>query len=508
MYKKFCDLNLNLSAVGLVPGDTKGNYFCTPKGAKVIGWAGVDGIHYCFIRGFGDMVFAVEPMSTPGNYVHPIARSFEEFLRLLLACGDLAAVQQAYAWDEVAFDVFLSDNPVTKEQRILLDFVAEKLSLTPMESPFAEIKTLQARFDYDSIPFKKEYYDGIPVAQDVSEQRKPKEWKVYFDAGFYGRRRTGRAGTELLLEKSFSWNGNDWYIPAGYVCGKGLVVDVCIKVEPEVISAYYEKWGFAEGRPDRFTEEDREQAMRENPMDIDFQMKAVVNGKVQENWSGSGMNWIPECCFFGEMENTEEAIEIVERYGLDRTKGWVFHRMSLPWATKTKPVLRTLALVLEPCLLSIPGPKFKMSQIGESVSFLHPVTGETHTFTVQSYRKDTLTKEHFPADEYEFPLNFTQMTYTLSPDIPDNGMRVKDVCRNDAPRRKAATDGFAASSIGIIGGGDGPTSVFLLTRGTVEKTHIACSALRFEPAETVEWQMEFHIKPCEEIRVELLDGVS
>ena len=80
-------------------------------------------------------------------------------------------------------------------------------------------------------------------------------------------------------------------------------------VEPEVISAYYEKWGFAEGRPDNFSEEEQERVMRENPFDIDFRMKAVVNGKVQEKWSGSGMNWIPECCFFGDMENTEEATE-------------------------------------------------------------------------------------------------------------------------------------------------------------------------------------------------------
>ncbi|WP_222860695.1 hypothetical protein [Paenibacillus antibioticophila] len=46
-------------------------YFCTPKGARMIGWAGVDGIHFCFVRGFGEMVFAVSPMNTAGNYVHP-----------------------------------------------------------------------------------------------------------------------------------------------------------------------------------------------------------------------------------------------------------------------------------------------------------------------------------------------------------------------------------------------------------------------------------------------------
>lgn len=68
-------------------------YFCTPKGAAIIGWAGVDGIHYCFVDGFGETVFAVSPMNV-GDYVHPVARNFEDLLRLLLSCVDMAALEQ------------------------------------------------------------------------------------------------------------------------------------------------------------------------------------------------------------------------------------------------------------------------------------------------------------------------------------------------------------------------------------------------------------------------------
>ncbi len=50
------------------------------KGAEVIGWAGVDGIHCCFVKGFGEMVFAVNPSNLPGDHVHPLARSFEDFV--------------------------------------------------------------------------------------------------------------------------------------------------------------------------------------------------------------------------------------------------------------------------------------------------------------------------------------------------------------------------------------------------------------------------------------------
>lgn len=509
MYKKFCELGLNLSAVGLIPGDTKGGYFCTPKGAKVIGWAGVDGIHYCFIKGMGDMVFAVDPTAAPGNYVHPLSKNFEDFLRLILACGDLAAVQQIYAWDKETFDVFLKDNPMTKEQQALLDFMKEKLSLTPTEEPFYDVKTLQSAFDYDTIPFKQEHYEGIPLATEVAESRKPKEWKVYFDGDFYDNRGRGKAGTEVTVGKRFSWNGHDWYIPAVYVCGKGLVVDLCIATEPEIIADYYEKWGFDEDRQDTFSKEERRLAAQENPLEIDFGLKPEINGKVQRRWSGRGIGWMPEECLPDEMKNTEEATAVMEHYRLDKTKGWSFRRISVPWVTKTKPVLRSLVLEITPEMLSVQGPKFVTPQVGESVSFVHSVTGTEHTLTVLDVKKEQFPKNHFPMEEFEFPEYYTQMVYMLDPDIPRGEYTLKDVCESDVPRRKVCLNGSAASSggisaIGIIGGADGPTAVFIAGSGAAEPVQVACSGLRFEPAETVEWEMIFRRKPCEDVKVELL----
>lgn len=504
MYKKFCKLNLNLSAVGLIPGDTKGGYFCTPKGAKVIGWAGVDGIHYCFIKGMGDMVFAVDPTAGPGDYVHPLSRNFEDFLRLILACGDLAAAQQIYAWDKEKFDVFLKYNPVTKEQQALLDFLKEKLSLTPLEEPFYDVKTLQSAFDYDTIPFKREYYEVIPLAPEAAESRTPKEWKICFGGDFYDTQGNGKAGTELTLEKRFSWNGHDWYIPAVYVCTKGLVIDICIAIEPEVITAYYEKWGFGEESWETLSEEERRQAAQENPSGIDFSLKAEINGREQRRWSGSGIGWMPEACLLSEEENTEEADSVMEHYRLDTAKGWSFRRISFPWATKTKPILRALTLELAPEMLSVPGPRFVTPKIGDCIPIQHPVAGTVHTLTVQEVKKEQFPKERFQAEEFEFPEHFTQMIYTLEPEIPTAEYTLKDVCNSDMPKRRVCADGPAACSIGIIGVGAGPTAVFVAGKGTRETAQVACSALHFEPVETVEWEIIFRRKPCEDIRVELL----
>ena len=87
-YQKFKKLNIRHSAIGLEQSDTDVTYYCTPRDAAIIGWAGVDGIHYCTIPEFGEMIFAVSPMNF-GDCVHPIAHSFEDLLRLLLSCGSI-----------------------------------------------------------------------------------------------------------------------------------------------------------------------------------------------------------------------------------------------------------------------------------------------------------------------------------------------------------------------------------------------------------------------------------
>lgn len=82
LYQKFKNLKIDHAAIGLrqqKANDT--TYFCTPEGAQIIGWGGVDGIHYCFIRGFGEMVFAVNPSNAPGDYVHPRSAMPAAFLR-------------------------------------------------------------------------------------------------------------------------------------------------------------------------------------------------------------------------------------------------------------------------------------------------------------------------------------------------------------------------------------------------------------------------------------------
>ena len=60
LYEKYINLKIDGGWIGLEAGGGM-PCFCTPIGAEIIGWD--NGIHYCFIEGFGDMVFCVNPVT-------------------------------------------------------------------------------------------------------------------------------------------------------------------------------------------------------------------------------------------------------------------------------------------------------------------------------------------------------------------------------------------------------------------------------------------------------------
>lgn len=504
-YERYKELKLDASLLGFEDSGQQSNYFCTPKSAQIIGRTGADGIHFCFVCGFGEMVFAVSPMSTPGNYVHPVAGNFMDFLRLMLACNDTAALEQIYCWEQEQFDAFLQDNPPTDAQKAVLNTIREALELTPMEQPFSYVKGLQAEFDYSRIEYTEEYYEQIP------DKPEPLPWKVYFDCNFWGHRGHERAGREITLRKRFTWNKEAWHIPAVYLCSKGIVMDICLQVPAKRIRSFIEKWNFprheaykAETRP---TEEELLQMDAENPLTIHVDIQGVLNGTVLHSSHGCGVSWNP--CFPEGNGFVERGV--VEHYGLDPGCGWVIWRTAFPWTKKRKPQLTTLSVTLKRELAAVQGSHFHTSVPGEQIAFTHPVTGAAHTLTVQEYgqREIDLSQKHFNIPNMEFPRYYTAMSYTLSPDLPDGTFNVTDCRRSDTPRQKDIDsiephEFSGISSIGIIGGADGPTVLLLGSGQNRLKQHAACSALHFEPVDSVEWRMVFYEKICEDITLELI----
>jgi len=501
-------LDIDLGAVGLEQSNTDVTYFCTPQDAEIIGWAGVDGIHYCTVPQFGEMIFAVSPMNF-GAYVHPIARNLEDLLRMLLFCVDMSVLEQCYAWDEEQFKAFMIDCPATEKQQEVLDAIHDRLHIEPMEDTFAYVKALQAEFDLSKIPYTEDYYDPD---MNAAAPLLPTEWKVTYDGGLWGQQ--GRAGKEIAINKEFEWGGQRWLIPAIYTCGKGLVMDICMEAEPDEIRAFIEKWDLLHEEEHRYSNEETQQMEQDNPLNVDFRPRILLNGKPLCNEQGSGSVWIPASCLGEGVQCEHDSLRVLEHYGLDTSKGWLIRRCSFAWATAKKPTIKSLTLTLERELTDIPGVSFAVPAVGESISFTHPVTGNEHTLTVHEYEQNELNTRHFSDAGMEYPTNHHVMSYSLSPDLPNLSFMIRDCAEGDSPRiKKPNPNEFApicfdsAASIGIIGGADGPTAVFVTgvaANRDQPKLHAVCSSLHFEPVDEVEWQITFREKMVDDITIDVI----
>lgn len=216
-------------------------------------------------------------------------------------------------WGEAQFDAFLRENPPTAEQEACLAAVAAQLGLAPMEHPWAYLRELQASFDPGSIKYTEEYYNvtGCPAAEPAEP-----DWKVFFGGGFWGGRGNGRAGTELRLETQFDWAGRHWVVPAAYACGKGLVVDVCMRAEADEIRRFLKTWDLSPENDsrDNFTPEQQLQIDLDNPLGMRPDPQLTLNGQPLQLSHGCTVCYNP--CLPGSFRSPE-AERMLRHYGLD-----------------------------------------------------------------------------------------------------------------------------------------------------------------------------------------------
>lgn len=479
-YAKFMKLGIDLAPLGVERDEDSEGYFCTPRGARIIGFLGVDGVHFCFVRGFGETVFVVSPMNPP-DFVRPVARSFEDFLRLLLACGDAGVLEQAWMEQEKC-------DP-TAEQRRTLDLIAHKTGLAPMEEPIRYIRELQSGFDCGKIKYTKDIHDP-----DMNPYAEP-EWKVCYGSGFCGG--SGRAGEEIRLDRSFDWEGRQWLILSVYLCGKGLVADICACADSTEVSAFIDKWSAVS--EDGMTYEQELEALRENPLSNEIMPYVELNGK--RVWAES-----MTCdCYYPDMpeQTSPQADYVRRRYGLSDDRGLQFIRCSFPWAGKRRPrQIRSLDITLVQENVTVPAGRFRATEAGEKFTFIRPSNGKEYTLTVEEVERQSIPSEFFDSCEWQCPTDLIAMRYTISPDAPQGLITVTDR-GGDSPIRATENETFApegSCAIGIIGGSDGPTAAIC----SESSDRVAYSGLYFEPQYSVEWNIAFNEKEKPDITIKLI----
>lgn len=166
IFKKVHSLDLPNSSIGLECSGNDTTYFCTPVGAEIIGWIGVDGIHFCFIPSISsDMVFVVSPIPCGQNHVEPVAKSFQEFLSLIAFCKDASPLEQiSYISEKQFLELLKAEEKVKNlEKEDVLKVLNKSLNISPNLNTYQDVKKLQASFDYSIIPFSKEYYSTLGI---------------------------------------------------------------------------------------------------------------------------------------------------------------------------------------------------------------------------------------------------------------------------------------------------------------------------------------------------------
>ena len=481
---------LDLSHIGLQRGEKKSYYFCTPVLSKVIGWAGVDGIHFCVSKNFGEIVFAVSPMNTPGNFVHPVARNFEDFLRLILACRDTAVIEQCWFMDQEYFTGYLDDISITPEAQKCLNEIQKKYKLMPMEDPFQYMHKLQEEFDYDSIVYPPEYYELV----EEHEERPAPKWKVTWDGDFFDENPETVGAEPISVDTWFRWAGIDWYVPEVYPFDQGVILYLLGKVDPMLVSEHnYE---------DLISPEAHERLMAENPLNIHTRPELSVNDLMLRQAGGMGVTWMPQG--HGDLESKW----VLQHYEQNMDFAWQINRIKFFWPDCGKMDIQKMSLTMKQHPVSISGSHFKTPDAGNCVVLTHPQTDKEYILHIDEMKQEKADFSRMHDQELEYPACYTQMTFRIEPDMSRNQFRIVDCVQKEQPRRRegaTCTDGGHAVSFGIIGGADGPTVMIMgQPKSEAPQTHMAASSLRFEHAKHIEWRIVFQEIPNEDITVSLI----
>ena len=330
---------------------------------------------------------------------------------------------------------------------------------------------------------------------DKAFQKFPPARREAFDCDLLlSPRSRGRFRKELALEKSFDWVSRHWLVPAAYVCGKGLAIDFCMRAEADELRAFMQKWKLSPENDDcaAFSPEDQLLLDAENPLALSFTPTLTVNGKTLHVSERASASFHP--CF---PDRETPLVPLMRRYHLSDAFGWVVTCAWFPWNGRRPAAIRSIELSLRRTPAPLPGPRFTVRAPGDAFRFTHPYTGTEHTLTALSLEAQTLPE---PAFGRGFPTRFTLLRFALDPE-PAEPVLISDTRESDRPVRPEAVEGpSSARAVGVIGGADGPTALFI-SGGA----HTAGSALRFSPdTRDIEWRATFEASPRDDFSLSLL----
>ncbi len=299
--------------------------------------------------------------------------------------------------------------------------------------------------------------------------------KVYYNSSLWSRGK-GVYGLPQRINWKFEYQGTKRCIPVIYHFPKGIVFDIITFLEEEKLCEFFKKYEAVE---ESLTQLQKRCAEQEHPYQTVSIKEIWINGKpVEGGYSSSSsmsISWEPQN---DEMTLVEKAYSSI----LKDTSCFGCARFCVPYPetnSKIQKLMRFLRLGRVNSLKISTYPAqwfspldihFEMSADEEEkeLCFKHPVTGITHTMYFQSIER---AKVPFGTD-INRSIYTTQLMYEIEPALPQG-----DTLQFNSSIQYTETleDDFspnATSSIGIIGGACGPTSIFLSSTG--KEKNLSC----------------------------------
>lgn len=332
--------------------------------------------------------------------------------------------------------------------------------------------------------------------------------KVYYSGNYWGGHKFEQPGKEIPVRKEFIWGGLKWHIPAIYACSKGLVIDFCVEIPKERIEIYLKRWNQGK-RLSELSDEESELMEKENPFTINIMAAAGINGKELKPPRMCAVGWHPSKTEGELIEDVQE--ELMECYNCDRNQGWRFIRACFPWRTSGKPKMKTLFLKLKEHPVAYSGIHFttKAPCNRQKIICNHPVTKQNFMLTIHECVATTLPEKQIGFNNnMKFPNYFNMLTYSISPELPQEEFKIQDCARSDKPKsietNSLTSNEFSSCGLAVIGGAGGPSAIFIAGKASEEyDKRLACSSIHFTHVPEVEWRTLFYVKENEDFYMDI-----
>ncbi|WP_458407950.1 LptM family lipoprotein [Anaerotignum sp.] len=183
LFERYMELDIDRELLNLEKQEDYPEYYCYPVHKTAIGFEGF--ILYCFIDGYEEMVFAVNPENYDDDgQIYPLAKNFEEFLQLVVACGSVNPAEQIHWMSQEKFEESVESvwEYRSEERKVAIDTIQKELGIMPMENPYAYVKEVQKEFDDSKIVYSDAYYESQGIYRDGTPvERTGEGWTLTFE---------------------------------------------------------------------------------------------------------------------------------------------------------------------------------------------------------------------------------------------------------------------------------------------------------------------------------------